>query len=33
MVVGLHGERFETTLVKVAGTGVMAMRVPALGVS
>ena len=33
MVVGLHGEGFETTLVMVPGTGGMVMGVPALGVS
>ncbi len=33
MVVGLHGEGFETTLVKVAGTGGVVMGVLSLGVS
>jgi hypothetical protein len=33
MVVGLDGEGFETTLVKVAGTGGVVMGVPSLGVS
>ena len=32
MIVGLHGERLETTLVKVTGTDGMVMGVPALGV-
>ena len=33
MVVGLHGERFETSLVKVTGTGGAVMGMPALSVS
>jgi hypothetical protein len=33
MVVGLHKERFETTLVKVTATGGMSMGVPALSLS
>jgi hypothetical protein len=33
MLIGLYGERLESTMVRVTGTGGVVMRVPALSVS